>query len=102
MDAIKENRAVCVDLCVRLFCAWAMGGSPRHRGDSLVHHFKKRHNSFWAKFNNSGNSDMQQQTVALGNVHEIAHEENLQEENLEKQLGNALGTRTRICRGGNQ
>ena len=54
---------------------------------------------FRAKFSNSGNSDLH--TVALGNVHEIAHEENLQEENLEKQLGNALGTRTRI-RGGNQ
>ena len=31
---------------------------------------------------------------ALANVHEIAHEENLQEENLEKQLQNALGTTT--------
>ena len=60
----------------------------------------ERQNSFWTKFSNSGNSDVQH-TVALGNVHEIAHEENLQEENLEKQLGNALGTRTRI-RGGNQ
>ena len=38
----------------------------------------------------SGNSYVQQHTVALENVHEIAHEENLQEENLEKQLGNAL------------
>ena len=56
---------------------------------------KRRQNSFWTKFINSGNSDVQH-TVALGNVHEIAHEENLQEENLEKQLGNALGTRTRI------
>ena len=52
------------------------------------------HNSFWTKFINSGTSDVH--TVALGNVHEIAHEENLQEENLEKQLGNALGTRTRM------
>ena len=60
---------------------------------SVAHY--ERHNSFWAKLSNSGNSDVQH-TVALGNVHEIAHEENLQEENLEKQLGNALGTRTRI------
>ena len=59
------------------------------------------HNSLWKKLSISGNSDVQWHTVALGNVHEIAHEENLQEENLEKQLGNALGTRTRI-RGGNQ
>ena len=34
------------------------------------------------------------QRLALANVHEIAHEENLQEENLEKQLQNALGTTT--------
>ena len=36
MDAIKEKRALCVEICVSVFCTWAMGGSPRHRGDSLV------------------------------------------------------------------
>ena len=36
LDAFKEKRAVCVEICVSVFCTWAMGGSPRHRGDSLV------------------------------------------------------------------
>ena len=36
MDTIKEKRAVCMEICVSVFCTWAMGGSPRHWGDSLV------------------------------------------------------------------
>ena len=37
MDAIEEKKgSVCVEICVSVFCTWAMGGSPRHRGDSLV------------------------------------------------------------------
>ena len=75
MDTIKEKRAVCMEICVSVHGLWvaAQGTGVTAWSSQLtmllkstdhLYQIMKRQNGFWTKFSNSGNSDVQQNTVA--------------------------------------